>query len=124
METIQHIQQKLGRFKLKKERKRLQRNVKAFSIEKASKIGIIYDATNRETADVVKKFVQYFKEERKDVLSLGYINSKNSSDIVTAHLNYAYFDKRDLSNIMIPKGDEVKNFINKSLTVFNRFRLN
>jgi len=115
--AIKNIQEKLGRLNLKKESKRLNRNVKAFSIEKASTIGVIYNATNRQEADLVKKFIQYLREERKDVLSIGYIDSKDSSDMVKPHLNYVYFDKRDLSKTFIPKGNEVQNFINKPYSI-------
>ena len=117
MSSIKNIQEKLGRFSLNKEAKRLQRNVKAFSIEKASTIGIVYNATNRDDAETVKKFVQYLKEERKEVLSIGFIDSKDSSSIVKPHLNYAYFDKKDLSKAMVPKSGEVKNFINKPYSI-------
>ncbi|MBL4593785.1 MAG: hypothetical protein JKX68_08230 [Flavobacteriales bacterium] len=117
MSTVKDIQEKLGRFSLNRERKRLQRNVKAFSIEKASTIGVVYNATNRNDAEIVKKFIQYLREERKDVLSLGFIDSKDSSDIVKPHLNYVYFDKRNLSKVLVPKGIDVENFINKSYSI-------
>lgn len=117
MSTFKNIQEKLGRFTLNKNRKRLKRNVKAFSIEKASTIGVVYNATNRNEADIVKKFIQFLREERKDVLSIGFINSKDSSDIVKPHLNYVYFDKRNLSKSMVPKGNDVANFINKPYSI-------
>jgi hypothetical protein len=115
--TIKNIQEQLGRFILKKEYKRLDRNVKAFSIEKASTIGVLYNATNRNDAETVKKFIQYLKEERKEVLSIGYIDSKDSTDIIKPHLNYVYFDKRNLSKTLIPKGNDVANFINKPYSI-------
>ncbi len=117
MSAFKNIQEKVGRFWLNKEARRLKRNVKAFSIEKASTIGVIYNATNRDDAETVKKFVQYLKEERKDVLSLGFIDSKDSSDVVKPHLNYTYFDKGNLSRSFIPKGDEVQSFINKPFSI-------
>ncbi len=117
MSRIKSIQEKLGRFSLKKERKRLQRNVKTFSIEKASTIGVVYNATNRNDAETVKKFVQYLREERKDVLSIGFIDSKDSSDMVKPHLNYVFFDKRNLSKGLVPKGNDVENFINKPYSI-------
>ncbi len=117
METIKNIQEKLGRITLNKARKRLKRNVKAFNIEKASSIAVVYNATNRTDADIVKKFIQYLKEERKEVLSLGFINSKDSSDMVTPHLNYIYFDKKDLSKTMLPKSSDVNNFIKKPYSI-------
>ena len=105
MSAIKNIQEKLGRLTLRKEQKRLNRNVKAFNIESASTIAVLYNATNRNDAEIVKKFVQYLKEERKEVLSLGYIDSKDASDIVRPHLNYIYFDKQSLSKSLIPKSN-------------------
>lgn len=124
MSPINNIQEKLGRFSLNKKSKRLQRNVKAFSIEKASTIGIVYNATNRNDADIVKKFVQFLKEERKNVLSIGFIDSKDSSDMVNSHLNYVYFDKRNLSKTLVPKGNEVERFINKSFSILIDLNIN
>ena len=117
MASVKDIQEKIGRLKLKKELKRLNRNVKAFNIEKASTIGILYNATNRTEAEIVKKFTQHLKEERKDVLSLGFIDSKDSSDIVTPHLNYTYFDRKNLSKSQLPKGIDIENFINKPFSI-------
>ena len=117
MSAIKDIKEKLGRYKLSKLNKRQDRNVRAFSLEKASTVGVIYDATNRDDADTVKNFIQYLKEERKDVLSIGFIDSKDSSDMVKPHLNYVYFDKRDLSKRLIPQGSEVENFINKPYSI-------
>ena len=51
MSAVKNIQEKLGRIKLKKEQRKLNRNVKAFNIEKASTIGVLYNATNRGEAD-------------------------------------------------------------------------
>ncbi len=117
MAALKNIQEKLGRFSLNKENKRLNRTIKAFSIEKASTIGVLYNATNRDHADTVKKFVQYLREERKDVLSLGFIDSKDASDIVDSQLNYTYFDRRNLSKTLVPKGNEVTNFIRKPYSI-------
>ena len=117
MSSIKKIQQMIGRFTLKKELKRLTRHVKAYSIEKAITIGVVYNATNRNDADCVKNFIHFLKEERKDVLSIGYINSKDSTDIVKPHLNYVFFDNRNLSKRLIPRGIDVVNFIEKPYSI-------
>lgn len=117
MSAIKNIQEKVGRFWLKKEAKGLKRSIKSFGIENASTIGVVYNATNRDDAETVKQFIQYLKEERKDVSSLGFIDSKDASDIVKSHLNYNYFDKRNLSKSLIPKGEDVQNFINKPFSI-------
>lgn len=117
MSPVKNIQLSLGKLKLKKEKKKLNRNIKAFSLSNASTIGVLYNATNRNDYEVVKKFIHYLKEERKDVLALGYINSKNSEDIVKPHLNYQFFDNNNLSKIKVPTGNDVVNFMNKSFSI-------
>lgn len=124
MGALTNIKESFGRIKLRRESKRLSRNVKSFSIEKASSIGIVYDATNRTTDEQVRKFVQYLKEERKEVTSLGFINSKNSSDIVTPNLNYNYFDLRDLSATKVPNSKEVIQFMNQPCSILIDLSLN
>ena len=42
MSTVKKIQQQVGRFWLNKLEKRVKRNVKAFSIEKASTLSLIH----------------------------------------------------------------------------------
>lgn len=117
MSAVKNIQEKLGRIKLKKERKKLNRNVKAFNIEKASTIGVLYNATNRGKADLVKKFIQHLKEERKEVISLGYIDSKDASDMVTPILNYHFFDRSHLTKMMTPNHTDINNFINTPFSI-------
>lgn len=117
MSPVKNIQLNLGKLKLKKEKKKLKRSVKAFNLTNASTIGILYDATNRNDYEIVKKFIHYLKEERKEVLALGYINSKNSSEMVKPHLNYQFFDNTNLSKRMIPGGMDVKNFIEKPYSI-------
>ncbi|MCB0401196.1 MAG: hypothetical protein KDD41_03875 [Flavobacteriales bacterium] len=117
MSAIRSIQEKLGRMSLKSAQKKFNRKVRAFNIEQASSIAIIYNATNRSDADLVKKLVHFLKEERKEVLALGYINTKDSSELVKPHLNYSYFDKKDLNKSLIPKGSTIDNFIQKPFSI-------
>lgn len=117
MSLIKDIQEKLGRFKLKREQKRFQRKVKAFSLSNASTVGVLYNATNRTEAETIKKFIQYLKEERKEVLSLGFIDSKETSELINPILNYTFFDQNDLSKSMVPQSNDVQNFINKPFSI-------
>jgi hypothetical protein len=114
---LKDIKERLGRFKLKKEKKRLQRKIKASSLEKADTVGILYNATNRNDAETVKKFIHYLKEERKDVISLGFIDIKEASELTSPILNYMFFDQNDLSKNLVPIGNDVSNFINKPFSI-------
>lgn len=117
MSVLTKIQTNLGKYTLKKRQKTTTRTIKATGFEKAKEIGIVYDATNRNDCETVKHFVNYLIEERKKVLALGFINSKDSSEIVKAHLNYQYFDKRNLNKMLIPQGKEIENFIASPFTI-------
>lgn len=111
MKAIKNIQLKLGQIFLNRRKKKMHRKVKAFGMDKASKIGVIYNATNRSDADLVKKFVQYLKEERKEVSSLGYIDAKDASEMVKPYLNFSFFDNSQLSKTLIPNGKIVDDFL-------------
>ncbi len=124
MSAFEKIKLQLGKYNLKKKQKKLSRNIKSFSIDSADYIGILYDATNRNNYETVKKFVHYLKEERKKVLSLGYINSNNSSEIVSAHLNYIFFDNTSLSKKMIPKSSDVNRFITTPFSILIDLNIN
>jgi len=117
LKAVKNIKNKLGQFKLKREKAKQNRNLKAFSLEKASTIGVIYNATNRSEAEIAKKFLHYLKEERKEVMSLGYINSKDASEMVKPNFNYQYFDNSNLSKIKIPKGEKITKFINTPFSI-------
>lgn len=117
MKAIKNIQLSLGRISLKKKKKALKRKSKAFGIDSASKIGVLYNATNRKEAEVVKKFVQYLKEERKEVSSLGYIDAKDASEKVESYLNFDFFDNNQLSKSLIPKGKIIDDFMNTPYSI-------
>lgn len=117
MKVINNIQLGLGRIVLKKKKKRLNRKIKSFGIEKASSIAVLYDATNRNDAELVKKFIQYLKEERKEVSSLGYINTKDSSEIVKPYLNFSFFDNTNLNKSLIPSSEAIEKFISTSYSI-------
>jgi len=114
---LKDIQEKIGRFKLKKGQNHLQRNVKALSLAKASTIGVLYNATNRSDSETVKKFLHYLKEERKDVISLGFMDYKEASELITPTLKYKFFDQNDLSKSLVPRGSDVADFLNKPFNI-------
>lgn len=106
------LKEKIGRFKLKRALKKIHRTPYVFNLETAKTIAVLYDATNRNDYETVKKFVHFLKEERKNVIALGYIDAKNDSEIVKPHLNYQFFSKRNLNKLGIPFGNEVDQIIN------------
>ncbi len=76
MKIINDLRRYAAKALLKSELKSLKRDPFAIGLNDASKIGILYDATEKENYDAVKNFVRRLRQEQKDVRSLGFINSK------------------------------------------------
>lgn len=124
MSPVKKIQLKVGRYTLNKEKKKLHRQTIACNLESATTIGILYNATEKETCDLVKNLVIDLKQLKKDVLALGYVNLKDSSDVFKPHISYAYFDNKQLSKTFIPKSIDVTNFIEKPFSLLIDLNIN
>lgn len=111
MKALKNLKIKIGEYVLKRKLKGLKRKPKSIGLKQAAKVGVIYNATNRSDYEIVKKFIQYLIEERKEVSSLGFINLKDSSQIVKPHLNYSFFDLTQLNKVAIPNSIDVDKFI-------------
>lgn len=91
MSPVKKIQLKIGKYTLKKEKKKLRRQSLSTNLEKATTIGILYNATQREDCEVVKNLVIDLRQMKKDVLAFGFVDLKDYSDNFKPHINYAFF---------------------------------
>ena len=124
MSPVRKIQLKVGKFNLKKEKKKHHRKTIACNLELATTIGILYNATQREDCELVKNLIIDLKQLKKDVLALGYVNLKDSSDIFKPHISYTYFDNKNLTKAFIPKSIDVTNFIEKPFSLLIDLNIN
>lgn len=76
MNFIQKIKTEYGKYVLRNDLKNIRRKAVAMGYHDAIKIGLLYDASEKENYDAVKNFVRRIRNEQKDVKSLGFINSK------------------------------------------------
>ncbi len=113
MSPVKNIQLRIGRYSLNKEKKKLKRKTISCNLASAVSVGILYNATTRENGELIKNLLISLKQLKKDVLALGYVNLKDSSDVFKPHINYAYFDNKCLSKTKIPKSIDVNSFIEK-----------
>lgn len=115
--VAKNIRERIGIYLSEKSSVNGERKVKAWNLNQAGKIGVIYDATSREDHEKVKKFIHFLREEQKDVLSLGYINSKNPDHFLSSKLSYRYFTKKDLNWLFQPKEGEAADFLEKEFDI-------
>lgn len=109
MGFIQNLQQRIHQYYL---RQKLKKNTKVerFSVqfEKAKHIGILYDATESEHHHVVAAYRQNLLNDGKLVEMLAFIDDKEDHD----QEFFKYFNRKNLSWTLEPKGAEIDQFIN------------
>ncbi len=115
--TNSKIQQKFSSYLFYKESSALPRTTQVTSFQDARSIGIIYDSTTDANYDAVKMLVKDFRDEHKDVQSLGYINLKEIPQNRFVKLGLDFFTKKDLSWKMKPSGTVVDNFTNTEFDI-------
>lgn len=92
-------------------------------------VALLFNATNQQDFDLVKRYVHYLKEEKKKVKAIGYFDASKLPEFSYSRVEYAFFDNRDLNWHLKPLGNEIDDFINKEfdllidLNIFNDFPL-
>ncbi|MEO5571269.1 MAG: hypothetical protein ABIT08_00495 [Bacteroidia bacterium] len=93
------------------------REQKSVPFSEAKTIGILYDATNERDYELVKKFVKEIREQKKDVLALGYYNAKELPNMRYVKLGLDFFTKKSLNWHLKPNQAAISNFINAKFDI-------
>ena len=117
MQFIEDFKQKVGKWVFQRELKTNKRTKEVCNLDNAQSIGILYDATSEEQIKMVKSFVSYFFDLKKDVKALGYVNSKQLSFHHTPKLQYDFFYQKDLNWYYKPQNYIIDNFVKKEYDI-------
>jgi len=113
MQFIEDIKMKVGKWVFKRELKINKRRKEVCNLESAKSIGILYDASSEEQINLVRPFVSFFFDLKKDVKALGFVNAKELSYCHVPKLQYDFFYKKDLNWYYKPQNYIIDNFIKK-----------
>ena len=86
-------------------------------MEEAQTIGILFDATQDENFVLVKKYISYLKDMKKQVKAIGFYNQKAAPPTAYAKLEYDFFTLRDLNWYNFPDNIYVRNFIEEEYDI-------
>lgn len=111
MSLIQNLKNIAGNYFLSGEVKALQRDRKFINIQDAKTVGIVFDATNKDDFELVKKYITYLRDLKKKVKAIGYYDQKNIPPMAYSKLEYDFFCQKDLNWHNAPTSVYVKNFI-------------
>jgi len=117
MQFIEDFKQKVGKWVFQRELKTNTRTKEVCNLDNAKSIGILYDATSEQHIKIIKPFVSYFFDLKKDVKALGYVNAKELSYCHTPKLQYDFFYQKDLNWYYKPQNYIIDNFIKKEYDI-------
>ncbi len=117
MQFIEDFKLKLGKWVFQRELQTNSRTKEVCNLDDAKSIGILYDATSEQQIKIIKPFVSYFFDLKKDVKALGYVNAKELSYCHTPKLQYDFFYQKDLNWYYKPQNYIIDNFITKEYDI-------
>src|SRR4030043_1194325 len=102
----------IGRKVLHSKLKSLNRNIKVCNINEAKSVGIVYNATNAVSFEIIRDFTKILVQKKIEVSVLGYVHSKKLIDHYLYRKGFDFFTKNDLNWFNKPVADTVEEFIN------------
>lgn len=117
MRFIQNIKEKIGRFLLSNEVEKHQRDRTSINYSAAANIGILYDATDSESAELVHKFASELRNEQKKVFELGYVDRADIPYDVKYNINSEFFWRKKLLWNGLPEKSGISRFLNEEFDI-------
>lgn len=111
MSIVKKTQKRAGEYFLKKEFAAIERKKVAVNFEEAETIALIFDATNKEEFELVKKYIKKLKENKRKVRAIGFYDGKEEPTLMSSKLEYDFFSRKQLKWYLKPNDPIVENFI-------------
>lgn len=89
------------------------RRVVACNINQAASIGILFNATEQVSFDIVKELVKNLSNKNKSIEVLGYVDTKQLIDHYLYRKGFDFFTRKQLNWYFKPESENVEGFIKK-----------
>lgn len=89
----------------------------AVSFDEASKIGLLYDATDESNYEIIRNYVKHLRSFHKEILALGYVDRKKLPANQFSQYGLDFFTRKNLNFRLMPNHPIVTNFINEKFDV-------
>jgi hypothetical protein len=111
MKWIDHVKAGIGERVLIRKLRNQKRAPALCSIEEARNIGIIYNATEYISFEIIRNLVKELSSDSRKVTVLGYVDSKKLIDHYLYRKGFDFFSKNELNWYSRPVSSVVDNFI-------------
>ena|ERR1035437_4703391 len=89
----------------------LPRNKQFIKLGDAKTIGIVFEVTDSNTFEIVKKFILQLKEYTKNVHAIGYVDEKLTPNYSYIKTDIDLFNKKELKGFYRPQSAYIKTFM-------------
>jgi len=108
---VQNIKLKAGEYFLKKESAGIERAKAIMNLKDAKTVGILYDASNINDTDLVKKYIAYLRDSGKKVKSIGYLAVKELPNTIQISLDQQCLTLKEVNWYYKPAISFIGNFV-------------
>jgi len=116
MKLMERIKISIGDRILEKKLRNQRRNVVVCNIQYAQHIGIVYNATEYVSFEIIKDFAKKLSQHA-NVSILGYVNSKKLIDHYLYRKGFDFFSRNDLNWYYKPISEITEAFIKKTFDI-------
>ncbi len=127
---INRIKNLFAEARLKRKAESAKRRKAFINIAEAKTIAIIFEATNVDYLELVKRFVASLKEKKKIVKVVGFFDQKsNPENLVYSKSDFDFFNAKELTAGNQPSSPYIKTFVGEAhdvlidLNIHNKFPL-
>jgi hypothetical protein len=117
MKILKNTREKIGNCFLKKELQSTDRTITFKGFQEAASVGILFNATNPEDFELVKRYVKYLRDSKKKVKAIGFFDLKALPEFTYSRIEYDFFSNKELNWYLIPKDDSIINFIQQEFDI-------
>jgi hypothetical protein len=110
---FERIKARIGRMRLGDELKNVQRNKAFFNISEVKTVGISFEFTTAEDFELLRKYINYLREQKKKVKALGYYSTKEEPAVQYSKVEFDFYGKKTLDWTGRASGHIVQNFIDE-----------
>jgi len=113
MKTGERIKAFIGNHILGKKLRNQKRSVMVCNLKNAQNIGILYNATEYVSFEIIKEFTKQLSQNNSNVSILGYVDSKKLIDHYLYRKGFDFFSRNDLNWYYRPISAVAEAFIKK-----------
>ena len=121
MKLPNNIREKIGFFILKRKIKRSKRQTEFNNFNSAKSMGIVFDASDKESYVVSKAYIRKLEERNIDVTALGFVESTDNIEELPYHKSIRYYTFEDFDNFGRPASTTVRTYIENTFHLFLDF---